>query len=30
MLTMVLPSLAGNDATEVTWTQRNVDAKSCW
>jgi hypothetical protein len=27
---IMLPSHAGNGATEVTWSRRDVDVKSCW
>jgi hypothetical protein len=30
MLTMVLPSHAGDDIAEATWPQRDVDVESCW
>jgi hypothetical protein len=29
MLAMALPSLDGDDAAEITWAQRDVDAESC-
>jgi hypothetical protein len=30
MLVTMLPSHAGDDATEVTWSWRDVEDESCW
>jgi hypothetical protein len=30
MLEIELPSSAGDGATEVTWSRRDVDVESCW
>jgi hypothetical protein len=30
MLAIMLSSYTGDGAAGVTWTQRDVDAKSCW
>jgi hypothetical protein len=30
ILATMLPSHAGDDAAEVTWPRRDIDAESCW